>query len=62
MYHLLIKLMVLSALLQLGISVSEVGDCKDRKCVPRIEKGSRDILKINWRPISIFPEEAKRFR
>jgi hypothetical protein len=51
MYQLLVRLMLLSALLQLGISVSDFSKCRSRHC-----------LKIDWRPISVFPEEAKRFR
>jgi hypothetical protein len=28
----------------------------------RIEKASREITRIKWRPIVVFPEEAKRLR
>lgn len=62
MYNLLIKLMVLSALIQLGISADKFFSCRSRQCSSRIEQASRDVLKINWKPISVFPEEAKRFR
>lgn len=54
MYQALIKLIVISSLLQLGLSF------KDVLHRPDFSKGR--ILKINWNPISIFPEEAKRFR
>lgn len=62
MYNLLIKLMVLAALLQLGISTHKFATCSSRGCTSRIEKASRDVLKIDWKPISVFPEEARRFR
>lgn len=62
MYTFLIKLMLISALFQFGISLSEFRDCGSRQCLQRIEKASRNILKIDWKPISVFPNEAKRFR
>ena len=62
MENLLIKLMVLAALTQLGISAHEFQNCHSRGCMQMIEKKSRDILKVDWKPISMFPEEAKRFR
>lgn len=62
MYNLLIKLMILSAFIQLGISADKFLSCCSKGCVSRIEKASRDVLKIDWKPISVFPEEAQRFR
>jgi hypothetical protein len=62
MYSLLIRLMVLAALTQLGISLASFRDCTSRPCLARIEEASRDILRVDWRPISIFPEEARKFR
>ena len=61
MYDLLVKLMVLAALVELGMNVSEFEHCHSRQCLQRMEKRSRDILKVDWKPISIFPE-SKRFR
>ena len=62
MYSLLIKLMLFSALLQFGISIEDYIFCKSKACRNRIEKASRDVLKIDWKPISIWPKEAQRFR
>ena len=62
MENLLVKLMVLAALTQLGVSVHEFQNCHSRDCMKNIEKKSRDILNIDWKPISVFPEEAKKFR
>jgi len=62
MYNLIIKLMVIAALMKLGISIEEFAFCHSKRCTSRIEKASRDVLKIDWKPISVFPEEAQRFR
>lgn len=59
---LLVRLMFLAALVQLGYAISDFDGCHSRQCVQQIEKASRDVLKINWKPISIFPEEAMRFK
>jgi hypothetical protein len=56
MYDLLIKLMIISAIAQLGMSLAELKDCR------KLEKVSRKVLRIEWKPISIFPEEARKFR
>jgi hypothetical protein len=62
MINLLLKLMLAAALLQFGMRASDVVFCNSRECTGRIEKASREVLQIKWKPISIFPEEAKRFR
>lgn len=62
METLLIRLMFITAIIQLGYAVIDFENCHSKQCVQKIEKASRDVLKINWKPIVIFPEEAKRFR
>ena len=62
MYHLLVRLMLLAALAEIGMSLFEFENCHSRECLQQLEKRSRAILKIDWKPISIFPEEAKRFQ
>jgi hypothetical protein len=62
MYKLIIKLMVIAAILKLGISIEEFAFCHSKACSGSIEKASREVLKIDWKPISIFPEVAQRFR
>jgi len=62
MYNLLIKLMLIAALAELGFSLSQVEKCRSKECAMRIERASRDVLRVDWKPISVFPEEAKRFR
>lgn len=62
MYTLLVRLMFISALIQLGLSFKDVSECGSRRCAGRIERASRELLRIDWRPISVWPEEAKKFR
>lgn len=62
MYSLLIRLMAVAALTQLGISLATFHDCRSKSCLARVEKASRDVLRIDWKPVSVFYGEAKRFR
>ncbi len=62
MFNLLIKLMLLSAAIQLGIRFSDIAFCGSRECTSRIEKASRNALRVEWKPISVWPEEALRFK
>lgn len=62
MFNLLIKLMLLSAALQLGIRFSDIAFCSSRACASSIEKASRDVLRIEWKAISVWPEEGKKFK
>lgn len=62
MYDLLVKLMFAAALAQLGISESNFVTPRSSKALISTEKRTRDVLRIEWKPISVFPEEARRFR
>ncbi len=62
MESLLGKLFVAYALYYLGMSLTEVLRCRSGSCLQRIEKAKREVLHVDWKPISIFPEEAKRFK
>jgi len=62
MSYLLIRLMLLAALTQFGISIQKAVNCHRHSCAQQIEKASRDVLKIDWKPISVFPEERKLFK
>jgi hypothetical protein len=62
MFDLLFKLMFVAALAQLGISLTDLSMGHNRSVVLMLEQRERDILRIDWKPITIFPEEAKRFR
>ncbi len=54
MYPLLLRLLLLASLLELGISLTETTPAT-------FERAARQVLKIDWRPISVWPEEAWRF-
>jgi hypothetical protein len=56
MYGLLVRLMALAVLIELGTDVSDLAHCHSRQCLRKIEKRSRDILKVDWKPISLFPK------
>lgn len=62
MYQIPIKLIIAAALIDLGISFSQFEDCSSRQCWTQIQKSSRRATHIDWKPISVFPEEAKKFR
>ena len=62
MDRILVQLIIGAALLQLGISFSKLGDCTSLNCRKEVRRASKDVLKIDWKPISVFPEEAQYFR
>jgi hypothetical protein len=61
MYSLLVKLMIFVALLQLGMSLKNFESCRSRSCSLQLERHSREVLNVDWKPISVFPDEARRF-
>jgi hypothetical protein len=62
MENLLVKLMLVAALTQLGISVSGFLNPESKSTQKTFERTSKDILRINWKPISLFPKEANYFK
>lgn len=62
MYDALIKLIFLAALHQLGPTLADIVDYGSEQGRASLEHKSHRILVIPWKPISVFPEEAKRFR
>lgn len=62
MYEVLVRLLIWSAFLQLGLQLSHIEKCDSRLCLAEIQNASRKVLRIDWRPISVFPEEAKRLK
>ena len=62
MFRALIFLMLVAALAQLGMTISDLSQCRSRACVQQVEERARNVLKVDWKPISVWPEEAKRFR
>lgn len=62
MYDLLVRLFFIAALLELGYAAIQPDKCDSRECLGRMERLSREALRVSWKPISVFPEEAKRFK
>lgn len=62
MYQMLIKLYIIAAAIQLGLSLMDLESCTSRQCVQKLNQASQKVLKIDWKPISVFPNEAGRFR
>ena len=56
------KLLIILMLTAMGVSVSDFLSCQSRRCIGQADLLSRDILNIDWQPIPVFPEEAKRFK
>lgn len=62
MFRMFILLVALAISEVAGVKIINLGQCRSRECLQQIEKRSRDVLKIDWRPISVFLNEAKRFK
>ncbi|MBK7890729.1 MAG: hypothetical protein IPJ84_07745 [Bdellovibrionales bacterium] len=62
MYDLLVRLFFAAALLELGHAAIQPNKCESRQCLGRMERLSRQALHVQWKPISVFPEEARRLR
>ena len=60
MYNILLRLIIAAALLDLGITWSQFEDCSGRACWTQLQRASLQVLRIDWKPISVFPNEAKR--
>jgi hypothetical protein len=61
MHEILVKLMAIAALTHFRMSLTEFKSCSPLECVQQAEIHSLDTLRMNWKPISVFPNEAKRF-
>ncbi len=62
MYSALIKVYLIAAAIQFGFSLTELDGCASRQCVQKLSRASNEVIKINWKPISVFPVEARRFQ
>lgn len=62
MHGALVKLYLIAAAIQFGFSITDLGDCSSRKCIQKLSQATNQVLKINWKPISVFPVDAKKFR
>ena len=57
MFNLLLRLIILSAIIQLGLRLTDLADCRSKECRDRLERASREVLHINWKPISVLPSK-----
>jgi hypothetical protein len=62
MESLLVRLSIIMSVVDLGMKLGDFRDCHSRACLVRIERRARDVLRVDWKPISVFPDEAIRFR
>lgn len=62
MYKLLLIAMLTYAAAQTGLNIQEVLECKNKSCLKQVDSKIKKVLRSDWKPISIFPEEAQRFR
>lgn len=57
-----IKLILIYSAIHLGMNVSELVFCHKGQCTDVLQNAYKNVLEIDWKPISVFPEEAKRFK
>jgi hypothetical protein len=62
MYSALIKVYLIAAAIQFGFSLKDFEGCASRQCVQKLSRASNEVIKIDWKPISVFSKEARRFR
>jgi len=60
MYNLIVKLMLAAALAHLGLTHLRSSECYGHSCVQILEKTSRDVLKIQWKPIILFSSGSEK--
>ena len=61
MYRILLQAMVASLLLGFGTNLSELLLGNPHVQIRKLRAVSLEVVKVRWRPISVFPEEATRF-
>lgn len=62
MYRTYILLLLVATLPALGLSLKNARDCSGRECVVKFRNASLKVLKVEWEALSVWPEEAKRFK
>lgn len=61
MYGIWVRAVVIASVLELGINLVEIRECSSRACIRKIDVAVKEVLRVELKPISVFPEEAKRF-
>ena len=54
MENILVKLIVIAAIAQLGITLHDFLNCRNRECMGRVEKASRKVLSESRRNKGLF--------
>ncbi len=62
MYELLVRMLVIGAMAQMGFSVADYWAASPKQKAQMVDKANRAVLHVDWKVISVFPEEARRFR
>lgn len=62
MYKLLLMLMVSCAVTEFGFTIKDLQECTQGRCTKKLTEARNRVMKIDWKPISVFPNEKKRFR
>jgi hypothetical protein len=60
MYYAILLMVAFSTLKQAKLNPSDILCWKQQACALRLMKARNNLLKIDWKPISVFPEEARR--
>ena len=61
MNDILVRVLVLASMVQLGLFVDESFTCKSDLSNKQVKSAFQNVLRIRWKPISVFPNEAARF-
>lgn len=62
MNDLLLKLFIMITIMQTGIALKDFTDFSTKQNQLKLKTAQVKILNIDWKPISVFPEEARKFR
>ena len=62
MYQMLIRLILIGTIADAGANLDPQDVLALSENPSRVAAMSKHVTKVNWKPIVMFPEEAKRFR
>jgi hypothetical protein len=62
MYRAIIILIAASAFYSAGINPTDFLCASKPACAARLAEGRKRLLKVNWKPIVVFPKEAAKFK
>ncbi len=60
MDNIIIRILLTAAFLQLGLSAKDF-DLSSVSSLKNLRRASLQVLKIDWKPISVWPEDAVKF-